>query len=165
MHTVRPATRTDIPAWAELRARLWPEGSVSEHGSELPAWLARDDACSRVAVAADGRLVGFLEGQLRSHADGCATSPVGYLEGWFVLPGHRRAGVGRALLASFEAWARDRGCSELASDAWPENEGGLEAHRRLGFEEVDRVVTLRKALAPGIRVPANARPPARWEDA
>jgi aminoglycoside 6'-N-acetyltransferase I len=163
MTTIREATVADIPAWAELRARLWPEGSAAEHRAELPEWLGRRDSCSRLAEAADGRVIGFLEGQLRSHADGCGTSPVGYLEGWFVVLEHRRAGVGRALVAAFEDWARSRGCSELASDAWPENTAALEAHRRLGFEEVDRVVTLRKALSRGIAVPASARPPVRWE--
>ncbi len=74
----------------------------------------------------------------------------------------RRRGVGRALCEAFEAWARDRGCRELASDTWPENAASIAAHRRLGFEEVDRVVTFRKPLGPGIRVPASARQPMDW---
>ncbi|NIP83407.1 MAG: GNAT family N-acetyltransferase [Gemmatimonadetes bacterium] len=164
MTTIRAAGTADIPVWAELRSRLWPEGSVAEHRAELPDWLARSDTCSRIAVASTGRVIGFLEGQLRSHADGCATSPVAYLEGWFVAREHRRAGVGRALVASFEAWARKRGCEELASDTWPENEASLQAHRRLGFEEVDCIITLRKPLDAGIAVPASSRPPARWSE-
>jgi aminoglycoside 6'-N-acetyltransferase I len=65
----------------------------------------------------------------------------------------------RALVAAFGAWARGRGCRELASDTWPENDGSVDAHRRLGFQEVDRVVTFRKALDPDIPVPPSARPP------
>jgi aminoglycoside 6'-N-acetyltransferase I len=158
---VRPAASGDVPALAVLRAELWPEGDPVEHASELPSWLADPDTCSLVAEA-DGGIVGFLEGRLRSHADGCATSPVGYLEGWYVAPGRRRRGVGRALCAAFEAWARSRGCRELASDTWPENTGSVAAHRRLGFEEVDRVVLFRKSLAPGIALPPSVRPPPAW---
>lgn len=159
--SVRPTTEVDFGVVATHRAELWPEGSVEEHLAELPGWLADADTCSFVAVA--GRdVVGFLEGRLRSHADGCATSPVGYLEGWYVVPPRRRQGVGRALFDAFEAWARDHDCRELGSDTWPENGGSIAAHRRLGFEEVDRLVTFRKPLGGGIAVPPSARPPVDW---
>ena len=159
---VRQTAEADFDVVAAHRAQLWPEGSMEEHRAELPAWAADPDTCSFVAVRG-AEVIGFLEGRLRSHADGCATSPVGYLEGWYVCPAHRRQGVGRDLVAAFEAWARERGCRELASDTWPENGGSVDAHRRLGFEEVDRVVTFRKALDAGIAVPASARPPLDWE--
>ena len=159
---VRSAEPGDIPVLAVLRAELWPEGDVAEHAAELPAWLAGPDTCSLVAVV-DGGIVGFLEGRLRSHADGCATSPVGYLEGWYVEPPRRRTGVGRVLCGAFEVWARERGCRELASDTWPENAGSVAAHRRLGFEEVDRVVLFRKSLESGISLPASVRPPVSWD--
>lgn len=169
MHTplmpisVREAGTPDFPAIAVMRHDLWPEGPVEEHLGELPGWLADPDTCSLVAVDPDGRLIGFLEGRLRSHADGCGTSPVAYLEGWYVEEAWRQRGVGRALFVAFEEWARSRGCQELASDTWPENDTSIRAHRRLGFEEVDRVVTFRKALDQRIPVPAAARAPARWD--
>ncbi len=93
--------------------------------------------------------VGFVEVGLRSHADGCETDhAVGFLEGWYVVPTHRRRGVGRALVAAAEAWARDRGCREMASDTWSDERGrgSVKAHTALGFEVVDHVVTFRKAL-------------------
>lgn len=136
----------DFDVVAAHRSQLWPEGSIEEHRSELPAWAADPGTCSFVAVRGP-EVIGFLEGRLRSHADGCETSPVGYLEGWYVCPAHRKRGVGRALVEVFEAWARGRGCRELASDSWPENRGSVDAHRRLGFEEVDTVVQFRKAVS------------------
>jgi aminoglycoside 6'-N-acetyltransferase I len=160
--TVRSAVGRDVPALAALRAELWPEGTVAEHAGELPEWLADPATCSLVAEA-DGEIVGFLEGRLRSHADGCATSPVGYLEGWYVVPRRRRTGVGRALCGAFEAWARELDCRELASDTWPENAGSVAAHRRMGFEEVDRVVLFRKSLESGISLPPSVRPPVTWD--
>jgi aminoglycoside 6'-N-acetyltransferase I len=50
------------------------------------------------------------------------TSPVAFLEGWYVDPDYRGARVGRRLVEAVEAWAREQGFSELASDALLDNE-------------------------------------------
>ncbi len=95
----------------------------------------------------EGNVVGFVEVGLRSHADGCdPLRPVGFVEGWYVEPGHRRCGVGRALLRAGEEWARSQGCKEIASDTWADNEPSQRAHEALGFEVVDRCVHYRRAL-------------------
>src|SRR3954462_6355474 len=51
-------------------------------------------------------VVGFAEVSRRTYAEGCETSPVGFLEGWYVVAARRRQGIGRALVASGEAWAQ-----------------------------------------------------------
>ncbi len=84
---------------------------------------------------------------MRSHADGCDESrPVGYVEGWFVVESVRRMGIGAALLKAAEDWARQQGCSEMASDAEMENEVSQSAHEALGFEVSGRSVNYRKML-------------------
>lgn len=128
---------------------LWPDGTEEEHAAELVPLLASADDCAFVAEA-DGHVIAFLEGRLRSHADGCYTSPVGYMEGWFVLPEWRGHGVGAALVRELEQWSRARGCRELASDTWLDNAVSQRAHEALGFAEVDRVVNYRKALDDGV---------------
>ncbi|MEZ6317652.1 MAG: GNAT family N-acetyltransferase [Phycisphaerales bacterium] len=102
----------------------------------------------RVFIARDetGRAIGFAEVSLREYADGCHTHPVGYLEGWFVAEPVRRTGVGRALVTACEAWARDQGCREFASDSELTNEVSLLAHEHLGFEPVDDIRCFRKDL-------------------
>ena len=37
-----------------------------------------------VAADAKGELIGFAKVSLREWAEGCLSSPIGYLEGWFV---------------------------------------------------------------------------------
>lgn len=132
--------------------RLWPEASVSEHTQELAPLLAGKapgnlPAIILLAQEPDGRVVGFIEVGLRSHADGCDPSrPVGYIEGWYVASACRRKKVGARLVAAAEEWARHQGCIEMASDTWLDQVGSQRAHEALGFEVVDRCVHYRKHL-------------------
>jgi len=48
-----------------------------------------------LAERSDGGLCGFLEASFRSRADGCESTPVGYIEGWYVDWDMRRQSVGR----------------------------------------------------------------------
>jgi len=71
---------------------------------------------------------------------------VAYLEGWYVESEWRRRGVGTALVAAAEAWARAQGCTELASDALPDNDTSAAAHLALGFTETVRIRCFKKQL-------------------
>jgi len=114
--------------------------------ADMAAWLARPDAVTLVAERAAGALCGFAEVGARAFADGCDTQPVAYLEGWYVDADVRHQGVGTALLRGVEAWARERGYRELASDTELGNRVSQRAHERLGFTEVERAVRYRKWL-------------------
>jgi aminoglycoside 6'-N-acetyltransferase I len=94
----------------------------------------------------DGALVGFLELGLRSVAEGCTSSPVPYVEGWYVAPDWRRRGIGGALMRATEEWSRSRGYIELGSDTEEVNRVSRAAHMALGFDEVERLVVFRKPL-------------------
>ena len=132
-----------------MRRALYPSLAPDEEAPDAAAWLARSDAAVIVAARAGGAgLAGFVEVGARDYADGCATSPVAYLEGWYVDPDVRRSGVGAALVRAAEAWARSRGYAELASDALLDNVTSQQAHAALGFAEVERSVKYRKALTP-----------------
>lgn len=146
---IRVATHSDIPSWIELRAQLWGETSLDEHGAEAVAMLAKSPEESIVFLdVVDGAGIrAFAEAALRhDYVNGCETSPVAFLEGIFVQPNDRTSGIGRLLLRSIQSWAHERGCSELASDAHLDNLASHAFHRALGFEETDRVVYFRKAL-------------------
>ena len=93
------------------------------------------------------RVVGFVEVGLRSAADGCDWArAVGYVEGWYVAESHRRRGVGAQLIAAAENWAREQGCTEMASDTQIDNAQSLQAHLRLGYEIAERSILFRKRL-------------------
>ncbi|WP_231118191.1 aminoglycoside 6'-N-acetyltransferase [Lysobacter silvisoli] len=145
--SVRVASAADIAVWAQLRNALWPVDEVAEHEDEAREQLAAPGLHTVLAFADDGRACGFAEASLRrDYVNGTESSPVGFLEGWYVAPEWRGRGVGRALIAQVEQWTRAQGCSELASDALLENTGSHDAHTACGFEETERVVYFRKAL-------------------
>lgn len=151
MFEVRRATRIDAAAWLRMREALWPEDDLKWHAAEIEQFFAgKLDMPLEVLVAIDGfgELVGFAELSIRRYAEGCVTNRVGYLEGWYVDPAHRRHGIGRALVLAAEVWARGQGCTEFGSDALLENDVSAAAHRALGFEEVERIRCFKKVLPP-----------------
>lgn len=140
----------DAPAWLQMREALWPDESGS-HATEIDQFFAGKLAMPlAVLIAVDDsrRTVGFAELSIRNYAEDCVTDRVAYLEGWYVVPEARRRGVGRALVAAAEEWARSQGCIEFASDALLENEASAAAHRALGFEETVQIRCFRKQLEP-----------------
>ena len=152
---VRHIQPSDRERWLALRCQLWPDESEDQlaedtlrffaeperRGGMLPeAVLVAEQHGDRPAV------VGFAELSRRLYAEGCETSPVGFLEGWFVISSLRGQGVGRALVRAGEEWARTVGCKEFASDTTVDNVGSAAAHRALGFEEVEVIRCFRKDL-------------------
>ena len=130
-----------------MRSALWPE-SPGDHAPEIEQFFAarRDDLATFVAETDAGRLCGFLEAGTRPYAEGCLSSPVGYIEGWWIDPDYREQGIGAGLVAAAENWARAKGLTEMASDALLDNEVSQRAHRALGYAETDRIVCFRKGL-------------------
>jgi aminoglycoside 6'-N-acetyltransferase I len=145
---IRQASPDDHAGWLQLRRKLWPDLSDASHCAEMTAWLARPDGIVLLAMEtnAANRAVGFAEVGTRSVADGCDSSPVAYLEGWYVDADVRCRGIGAALVRAGEEWARAKGFREFASDAELENVLSQKAHNALGFKETGRAVLYVKAL-------------------
>lgn len=129
-----------------MRVALWPDSLESELDAVLA--LPRSESLLLVAGADEHRLCGFAEFGLRKFAEGCATSPVAYLEGIWVDADARREAVATGLVRAGEEWARSLGITELASDCSLDNLGSQAFHLAAGFEEAGRVVCFRRSLAP-----------------
>ncbi len=133
--------------WLSLRHALWPRDSVDgEFDAEITEILASDGRLAAFGAFEADRMVGLLEVGERPFGDGCGTAPVGWIEGIYVDPAHRRSSIGRLLAAEAERWARLRGYSELGSDVLADNTTSLSSHAAWGFEVTERIVMLRKRL-------------------
>jgi aminoglycoside 6'-N-acetyltransferase I len=85
--------------------------------------------------------------QLRhDYVEGTKTSPVGYLEGIYVREEYRRSGVAKELLECCEQWAKEKGCTEFASDCELTNEKSIAFHSAAGFSEANRIVCFTKTI-------------------
>lgn len=143
---IRRATHADKEGWLELRKRLWPEAPMHYLRLDLDDRLADPDYAIFVVSNGDGGLVAFIEVGLRDHGEGCETSPVGYIEAWYVDEHLRGQKLGRDLVLTAEGWAREKGAREMASDTWLENETSIQAHLKLGYREAERLVHFVKWL-------------------
>ena len=108
---IEAPTALTCPGWLAMRRTLWPEMTEEENLRETEAMLADDSRFFvRIALDAKDRATGFAEASLRrDYVNGCATSPVVFLEGIYVELRARRRGVARALVDAVEGWGREMG--------------------------------------------------------
>jgi len=136
------------PSWLAMRRALWPDGGTdAELLHEMERALAYPDICVQFMAFCGEQAVGFAEAAVRRDAvNGATVSPVGFLEGLYVVPEARRRGVARRLVQAVIDWALAAGFTELASDALLENTASHAMHRAFGFEEAERVVCFRRPV-------------------
>lgn len=143
---VKKATPADALALAELAINLWGAHPIPELKAELLDLICSDSAVFFLNYA-DRRKVGFAHCQLRTdYVEETSTSPVGYLEGIFIEEKYRHQGYAKELLLECEKWAKEKGCSEFASDCEAGNEISWRFHVSMGFAEANRIICFRKNL-------------------
>jgi aminoglycoside 6'-N-acetyltransferase I len=146
MATIRSVMPEDHAEWLRMRRALWDDCPDERQVREMEEIRGSDTQAVFFAECPSGGLCGFVETSIRPWADGCEARPVGYIEGWYVDPDMRRHGVGRALVVAAEAWARSRGCRQMASDAELWNDVSHQAHGAIGYVETARFVLFKKDL-------------------
>ncbi|MBR0157157.1 MAG: GNAT family N-acetyltransferase [Clostridia bacterium] len=139
------AEQKDAEALTELVGIIWQE-SPEELAETIGNYMNSEDSAV-FAESMDGRFVGVaLCGLRRDYVEGCDTSPVGYLEGVSIREGYRGRGIARRLVAECEQWAREKGCTEFASDCELTNTASLNFHLSIGFSEENRIICFKKTL-------------------
>lgn len=128
---IRPFTEADGPAVAALWREVFPDS---------PSWnVPEEDIGRKLAVQREMFLVAILDSRV------VGTAMAGYdgHRGWVyyvaVDPGHRRAGVGSALMRRVEGELSRRGCPKLNLQVRAGNEEVTAFYRHLGYEVEERV--------------------------
>lgn len=142
---VRRVLDMDKETWFSMRKGIWPEAPDDYLGYDLDEILTSDIDAVFIAFV-DAQAAGMIEARIREYGEGCETSPVGYIEAWFVHEKFRGSGVAGVLANAAENWVREKGCTEMASDTWLDNETSIRAHVKLGYVEVERLVHFVKQL-------------------
>ena len=125
---------------------MWHDNTLRSLRDEFEELAEAEDAVCFIKYVGE-EPVWFAQCQLRrDYVEGTGTSPVGYLEGIFVLEEHRRRGYAKELLLRCEEWSKEKHCSEFASDCELENDDSLQFHLATGFEEANRIICFRKTL-------------------
>ena len=145
--TIREVTQSDFQEWFHLALQLWPDYDTDEMTDALTA-IQRSPIEAAFLLRNDAKqAVGFINLSLRyDYVPGATKRPVAYVEGIFVLAQFRQQGLGKQLIEQAEEWARQQGCSELASDVLQDNAASQEFHKKVGFDEVSRVVSFIKSV-------------------
>ena len=132
-----PVSKENEKEWIDLCLALWPDTSEAELIDGYSKYKLQDFLyyASNLAIA-------FISLSIRhEYVFGTETSPVGYVEGIYVAPEHRKAGIGKALINYAKEWAFSQGCNELASDVELNNEESQIFHENMGFSEVPRFIS------------------------
>ena len=110
--------KANLDEWLKMRCMLWNYHIKFTLRTEMKDIYKRFQKGERMIYLArlNEIYAGFIELSLRESVPGCTTSPVGFIEGWFVKEEYRGNGVGRCLTEQGELWAKSKGCTEMASD-------------------------------------------------
>ena len=146
--TIRLVERTESEEWLAMRAALFSDSDTTELRDEIDRYFEGTALEVAVFIAWDesSRPLGMIELALRPYAEGCRSSPVPYLEAWYVIPEARRNGIGTLLIDQAVKWAKEHGHTEIASDSLLDNHVSYKSHLNNGFEEVERAIHYRKLL-------------------
>ena len=143
---IRKAAKTDMVSVAEMAVMMWDCHSVEELKGEFEQEIENKD-CVMYIYCIDNIPIGFAQCGLRhDYVEGTESRPVGYLEGIYVREEYRNRGYARELLAECEKWAKQKGCSEYASDCELNNDASLQFHMRVGFTEANRIICFTKRI-------------------
>ena len=100
------ATLDRIDEISLVALNLWPHHSLDDIKNVINKYIQREDTSVFICVI-DGKCVGVALVSLRhDYVEGCATSPVGYLEGICVENDYRKSGVASKLCKECEDWAK-----------------------------------------------------------
>jgi GNAT superfamily N-acetyltransferase len=139
----------DAPSVAELVTQLGYDASSHDVAGRLARLLARSD--QRFIVAEDdGRLLGWVHVE---QAEDVGFGRFAVIVGLVVERARRRQGIGAALMAEAESWARQQGCSVMRLRSSATRTPAHRFYAGLGYTQVKTQYSFAKPLdASGVDI-------------
>ena len=142
--TIRPVRAADSAAVASLTGELGYPATTEEMAARIDAILQRPgEHALLVAVDVDDVPIGWIHVE---RLDTLETPPMAGIAGLVVGEGSRSDGIGTALLAAGEAWARDQGLGVIQVRSRTTRERAHRFYERAGYERVKVSAVFRKPL-------------------
>jgi ribosomal protein S18 acetylase RimI-like enzyme len=155
--TIREATAADVPQllmlWAQLRNQgprrgtRPPTSQVLESVEQRYLDAIANPGCRFVVATIDGDIAGMSLLSVSS-ASTLLDLPAVHLSHMCVADGHRRRGVGKALVTAAAAYADERGVEQVMVSVYPQQRDANRFYARLGFAPL---VVRRMAPLPVLR--------------
>jgi aminoglycoside 6'-N-acetyltransferase I len=143
---IKEAALSQATDAAQLALLLWPNNDLEEFIENMKEIISNQMSTVFLAYNEE-QAIGFAQCQLRhDYVEGTNSSPVGYLEGLYVVANYREKGIAKNLVQACEEWVKAKGCTEFASDCELTNTQSLDVHLKLGFQEANRIICFTKKL-------------------
>ncbi|XMB85198.1 GNAT family N-acetyltransferase [Mycoplasmatota bacterium WC44] len=137
---IRKIQKHDFDEWFSLVVKLWPGEEKEEMKDEFNRVLVENDKEVYISID-DNKYIGFINVSTRiDYVEGSESSPVGYVEGIYVLDEYREKGIARKLIEKAKEFSKERGYKELGSDTELTNVLSQEFHESIGFERAEVIV-------------------------
>ncbi|MBW8684752.1 aminoglycoside 6'-N-acetyltransferase [Chitinophaga rhizophila] len=143
---IEEISKDNLRNLAALFVALWPECNIDEEYDECARILHSDDDTCFLVRASENDVAFIHVAIRRDYVEGALHSPTGYIEGLFVKEDFRNAGLSRLLLDLAEKWSKQKNCTQIASDTEVVNTDSINFHKKVGFEEVNRVMCFIKNI-------------------
>ena len=131
--TIRPMEERDIPRAVEIESAIMgPRKSTTLRGS-LTAYLSKGERNACLVAEADGKVVGFLVGDIRGWDFG-EDQEVGWIRIVGIDPAHQGHGVGKALGEALMKYFETRGVTTVRTTVEWDAADLIAYFRTLGFE-------------------------------
>lgn len=141
---IRTLTEADYPemlalcqALDELHVQARPDYFIHRDNvypkDAFDATVADPECLLMGAFDTEENMTGFVRATLWNESGMVKTLKTVCLDDIYVLPEYRRGGIGQALFAKVEEWAREQGAVRLDLHVWDFNKGALAMYHAMGL--------------------------------
>ncbi len=140
------ANKNNLSEQVTMVLDLWPDNTFEGLETDMLDLIDGNKDILLMSIT-DENTSGFIYISVRTdYVEGSDSSLVAYIEGIYIKPGFRKEGIARLLFKAGEDWAKDNGCTQIGSDIEWDNTVSYDFHRKIGFEEVNRIICFIKDI-------------------
>jgi aminoglycoside 6'-N-acetyltransferase I len=136
----------NLKSLTELVLELWTDCSFDVEFDNYTNIIGSENEICYL-IKDHEKYIAFVHLRIRNdYVGGANDLPVAYIEGLYVKTDYQKQGIAKKLIRVAEGWAKQKGLKQIASDTDITNLASINFHKKIGFEEVERIVCFIKDL-------------------